>query len=139
MLHNPSQVLDKPLIVTTRAQLKGYGLTRYQATKITQDLTPISKQGRTYIYLVSDAIGSIRTALTNSRLKSLTRQQLLNVLDNLLARLDNVIILPFDATPSSHPEIGVLAKQLLKAISNTNTTLVSLKATAATINGKYKK
>jgi hypothetical protein len=139
MLHNYSQVLDKSLSVTNRVQLKGYGLTRYQATKITQDLTPISKQDRTYVYSVSDAIGSIRTALTNSRLKSLTRQQLLNVLDILLVQLDNIVTLPFNATSSSHPEIGDLTKQLLKARSITNTTLVSLKARVATINGKYKK
>jgi hypothetical protein len=139
MLHNSIQVVNKSLIVTTRVQLKGYGLTRYQATKITQNLTPISKQGRTYVYSVSDAIGSIRSALTNSRLKPLTRQQLLDALDSLIARLDNLITLPFNATSSTHPEIGDIAKQLLKAISSANTTLVDLKATAATINGKYKK
>lgn len=139
MLHNSSKELDESLVVTTRAQLQGYGLSRYQVTKITRELTPVTKKGRAYVYLVSEAISSIRATLSGSRLKPLTRQQLLVVLDNLLARLSNIINLPFNVTSSSHPEIGNITKQLLRSMSDTNKTLVSLKATAATINGKYKK
>jgi hypothetical protein len=139
MLHNSSKALDESLVVTTRVQLQGYGLSRYQVTKITQALTPVTKKGRAYVYLVSEAISSIRATLSGSRLKPLTRQQLLVVLDNLLARLSNIITLPFNAASSSHPEIGNIAKQLLRAMSDTDRTLVSLKATAANINGKYKK
>jgi hypothetical protein len=139
MLHNSIEALDESLIVTTRIQLQGYGLSRYQVTKITQALTPVTKKGKAYVYLVSEAISSIRATLSGSRLKPLTRQQLLVVLDNLLARLSNVITLPFNAASSSHPEIGNIAKQLVKAMSDTDRVLVSLKATAANINGKYKK
>ena len=139
MLHNSSKALDESLVITTRVQLQGYGLSRYQVTKITQDLTPVTKKGRAYVYLVSEAISSIRATLSGSRLKTSTRQQLLVVLDNLLARLSNIIILPFNAASSSYPEIGNIAKQLLRAMSDTDRTLVSLKATVATINGKYKK
>ncbi len=139
MLHNSSKALDESLVVTTRVQLQGYGLSRYQVTKITQALTPVTKKGRAYVYLVSEAISSIRATLSGSRLKPLTRQQLLVVLDNLLARLSNIITLPFNAASSSHPEIGNIAKQLLRAMSDTDRTLVSLKATVAIINGKYKK
>jgi hypothetical protein len=139
MLHSSSKALDESLVVTTRVQLQGYGLSRYQVTKITQTLTPVNKKGRAYVYLVSETISSIRITLSGSRLKPLTRQQLLVVLDNLLARLSNIIILPFSAASSSHPEIGNIAKQLLRSMSDTDRTLVSLKATVATINGKYKK
>jgi hypothetical protein len=41
-------------------------------------------------------------------------------------------------TESTHPEIGKQIKQLSKAMSATNKTLDELKATAATINRKYK-
>lgn len=139
MLHNSSRTLDESLVVTTRIQLQGYGLSRYQVTKITQKLNPVTKKGRAYVYLVSEAIASIRVTLSGSRLKPLTRQQLIVVLDNLLARLSNVITLPFNAASSSHPEIGDIVKQLLRAMSDTDRTLVSLKATAANITGKYKK
>jgi hypothetical protein len=139
MLHSSSNALDKSLVVTTRFQLQGYGLSRYQVTKITQVLTPVNKKGRAYVYLVSEAISSIRFTLSGSRLKLLTRQQLIVVLDNLLARLNNVITLPFNAASSSHPEIGNIAKQLLRAMSDTDRDLVSRKAIAANINGKYKK
>ena len=139
MLHNSSKALDESLVVTTRVQLQGYGLSRYQVTKITQALTPVTKKGRAYVYLVSEAISSIRATLSGSRLKPLTRQQLLVVLDNLLSRLSNITTLPFNAASSSHPEIGNIAKQLLRAMSDTDRTLVSLKATVTTINGKYKK
>ncbi len=139
MLHNPSELFAESSIVTTRIQLQGYGLTRYQATKITQELTPTAKKGRTHLYLVGDVITSIRTTLECPRIKLLTRQQLLNILNYLLPRLGNLIQIPFNAASSSHPEIGDLAKQLLRAMSDTDRTLVSLKATAATINGKYKK
>ena len=139
MLHNSGEALDESLVVTTRVQLQGYGLSRYQVTKITQKLTPVTKKGRAYVYLVGETISSIRLTLASSRLKLLTRQQLLVVLDNLLARLSNIITLPFNAASSSHPEISNVAKQLLRAMSDTDRTLVSLQATVATINGKYKK
>jgi hypothetical protein len=139
MLHSSSKALDESLVVTTRVQLQGYGLSRYQVTKITHKLNPVTKKGRAYVYLVSETISSIRFTLSGSRLKPLTRQQLIFVLDNLLARLNNVITLPFNAASSSHPEIGDIAKQLLRAISDTDIALVNLKATAANVNGKYKK
>jgi hypothetical protein len=129
---------NQSTVITTRVQLQGYGLTRYQSTKITQGLTPASKKGRTYIYLVSDVISSIRNYIDYPRVKPSTRQQLITVLDSLLERLGNVISLPINTTLSSHPEIGELTKQLFKAMSATDKTLIELKATAATINGKYK-
>jgi hypothetical protein len=129
---------NQSTVITTRVQLQGYGLTQYQSTKITQGLTPTSKQGRTYIYLVSDVISSIRNYVDYPRVKPSTQQQLTTVLDSLLERLGNVISLPINTTLSSHPEIRELTKQLFKAMSATDKTLIELKATAATINGKYK-
>ena len=72
MLHNSGEALDESSVVTTRVQLQGYGLSRYQVTKITHKLTPVTKKGRAYVYLVSEAISSIRLTLAGSRLKLLT-------------------------------------------------------------------
>ena len=44
MLHDSSRALDESLVVTTRIQLQGYGLSRYQVTKITQKLNPVTKK-----------------------------------------------------------------------------------------------
>jgi hypothetical protein len=126
-------------IVTTRTQLQGYGLTRYQATKITKLLTPTSRQGRTYNYLVTETIGSIRTDLSSPLLKLINRQRLVVVLEILLERLSNIIPLVAGSDATSHPALGRLTQQLMNAISVTDKSLVDLKATAANINGKYKK
>ena len=139
MQPNHQEDIQKSIIQTSRIQLKGYGLTRYQAIKITQPLTPISRQGRTYIYSINDVISSIRNTLSNPRIKPQTKNQLTTLLTSLLERLGNVIPLPFNLGKSSHPEIGELTKQLLRAISVTDQNLAELKATAANINSKYHK
>jgi hypothetical protein len=54
----------------------------------------------------------------------------------LLERLGNVIEVPFDRP--TNPEINQLAKKLTQAITNTDTVLAELKATAATIKAKYR-
>ena len=119
----------------TRQQLKGYGTSRYLATALTKNLTPVAKQGRAYAYSLTDVIISMREYLQRPRIKSTTRQNLFEILPVLLERLGNVIPVPFgDAT---HPEISQLAKQLTQAMSDTDRVLAELKATAATLKAKY--
>ncbi len=139
MLPNSQKNIQQSLTTTTRSQLQGYGLTRYQSIKVTHSIIPISRQGRTYIYRVNDVISTIRNTLENPRLKPITKRQLTTLLDSLLERLGNVIPLAYNLASANHPEIGELTKQLITAMAATDKNLVELKATAANINGKYRK
>jgi hypothetical protein len=121
--------------VTTRLQLRGYGATRYQAEAITKNLTSVSKQGRAYVYPVSDVVASIKEYLQRPRIQPATRQILEAVCHALLERLGNVIEVPFGH--GTHPEINKLARQLTQSMSRTDSALAELKATAATIKAKY--
>lgn len=121
--------------VTTRLQLQGYGTTRYQAEEITKNLTSVANQGRAYAYPVSDVVASIREYLQRPRIQPATRQILEAVLQALLERLGNVIEVPFGR--STNPEINKLARQLTQAMSDTNSALAELKATAAMTKAKY--
>ena len=120
---------------TTRKQLQGYGASRYLATVLTKDLTPVTKQGRAYAYVLSDVIISIREYKKRPRIKPTTSQTLENILRSLLERLGNVIQVPFNH--GTDPEISQLAKQLIQAMSDTDSVLVELKATTANIKAKY--
>jgi hypothetical protein len=120
---------------TTRQQLQGYGASRYYAIKLTKHLIPVSRQGKAYVYALSDVIQSLRDNLERSRIKPKTRQTLEQILQLLLARLGNVLEVPFGRANTS--EVNQLAMRLSKAMSQTDTTLAALKATAATIKGKY--
>jgi tRNA/tmRNA/rRNA uracil-C5-methylase (TrmA/RlmC/RlmD family) len=121
---------------TTRKQLQGYGATRYLATRVTKNLTPINTKTRAYVYLLNDVIKAIRDYLQRSRIKPKTARTLTIILKLLLERLGNVIEVPFDRP--TNPEINQLAKKLTQAITNTDTVLAELKATAATIKAKYR-
>lgn len=119
---------------TTRKQLTGYGASRYQATALTKNLTPVAKQGKAYAYSLTDVIISIREYLQRPRIKPTTRQTFEDILPVLLERLSNVIPVSFGS--STHPEISQLAKQLTQAMADIDNALAELKATAATIKAK---
>lgn len=121
--------------ITTRKQLQGYGASRYHARTLTKNLTPVAKQGTAYTYSLSDAIVSIREYLERPRIKPATRQILAAILQVLQERLGNVIEVPFNRATNS--EISQLAKQLTRAVSDTDMALAELKSTAATIKAKY--
>ena len=120
---------------TTRKQLQGYGASRYLATVITKNLTPVTKQGKAYAYALTDVIISIREYKKRPRIKPKTSQTLENILRSLLERLGNVIQVPF--SHGTDPEISELAKQLVQAMSDTDSVLAEFKATVATIKAKY--
>ena len=121
--------------LTTRKQLKGYGASSYHAEVITKNVTEVAKEGRAYVYTVSDVIISIREYLQRPRVKPASRQILEGILQVLLERLSNVIEVPFGR--ATDPEINKLARQLIQSMSKTNSTIAELKATAATIKAKY--
>ena len=121
---------------TTRKQLQGYGATPYQARALTQSLSRIStEQSRSYSYFISDVITSIRQYLQRPRIQKTTHQKLEFILEALLERLGNVI--EISVGRSNDTEISKLARNVMKAMAQTDQTLVELKATAATIKGKY--
>lgn len=120
---------------TTRRQLQGYGVSRYYATKLTKHLTPLCRQGKAYVYALSDVIQSLRDNIERSRIQPKTRLTLEQILQLLLARLGNVLEVPFSRANTS--EVSKLARHLSQAMSQTDTTLAALKATAATIKGKH--
>jgi hypothetical protein len=120
---------------TTRRQLQGYGVSRYYAIALTKNLTPIARQSNAYVYTLSDVIKSLRDHLERSRIKAKTRQTLEQILQVFLERLGNVLEVPFGRANAS--EVSKLAMRLSQAISKTDVTLAALKATAATMKGKY--
>ena len=132
-LSKPKEMNEEKL--TTRRQLQGYGASSYHAEVITKNLTLVAKQGRTYIYAVSDVIVSIRDYLQRPRVKPTSRQVLEGVLQALLERLNNVVEVPFGC--ATDPEINKLARQLSQSMSDTDSALAELEATAATIKSKY--
>ncbi|MEP0871493.1 hypothetical protein NDA01_16915 [Trichocoleus desertorum AS-A10] len=121
--------------ITTRKQLQGYGATTYQARVLTQSLSPVATQGKTYTYEITGVIASIREYLQRPRIKLVTCQKLESVLEALLNQLGNIIAIPFGK--SSDLEISRLAKNLIQSMAKTDQALAELKATAATIKGKY--
>lgn len=120
---------------TTRKQLQGYGASHYLAYSLTKNLTSVTKQGRAYAYVPRDVIVSIREYKKRPRIKPTTSQTLEIILRSLLERLGNITEVPF--TRGTDPEMSEIAKQLIQAMSDTDSVLAELKATAATIKAKY--
>ncbi|MDJ0583432.1 hypothetical protein [Crocosphaera sp.] len=118
---------------TTRKQLRGYGLSTYLATAITQNLTPIHKEGRILIYNLNEVIAAIRKYLSKTQIKPQTRITLESLLETLLQRMNNVISIPF--TQTSDPQLSLLAQQAFKSMRSAETHFAQMKATLATIKG----
>ena len=138
MINHQTKTIKLPKLVT-RSQLKGYGTSSYHARIITKNLIPVTKQKRANAYLLNDVITALKDYLKRPRIKTKSRENLRQVLKTLLERLGNVLVVPFHQESSTHPEISQLAKQLTKAMSDTDRHLAELKANVATINGKSTK
>lgn len=119
---------------TTRAQLKGYGLSDYLATALTKSLNPARKERNTHHYALNEVIASVRAYQERERVKPKTRHSLNALLNNLQERQDNLIAVPF--TNGTDKELSDLAKRAYRTLSKTGKTLSDLKAEAATIKGK---
>jgi hypothetical protein len=120
----------------TRNQLQAYGMSIYQAVTVTQNLTPLGKEGRSNTFALTEVIDSIRKRLNIVRLKLSTRNILGLTLSYLLDRLGNIVEVPF--IQSENPEIQKAGAQLLRAIAQTDATLADLQAEALEIKAKYK-
>jgi hypothetical protein len=120
----------------TRKQLQAYGMSSYQAVTVTQNLTPLGKEGRSNTFNLADVIDSIRTRLSIDRIKLSTRDTLSSTLNQLLERLGNIITIPF--VQSENSEIQRAGAQLLQSIARTDATLADLNAEAIAIQSKYK-
>ncbi len=120
----------------TRTQLKGYGISYYQAKAVTKNLVPIGQEKRTNIYYLPDAIASIKEYLAKPQIKEKTRQSLIAVLPKLIQQLDNVTSMIFDK--GTDPELSKLSKNLLLQVTKTEQSLIKAKAQVATLQGKYK-
>lgn len=121
----------------TRNQLKGYGASYYQAKVVTKNLVLIGKEKNTNIYVLSDAIASIKEYLVKPRIKAQTRQSLVSVLPKLIQQLDNVTPMIFGNR--TDPELSKLSKKLFLQATKVEQNLIKAKARVATLQGKYKK
>ncbi|GFE71891.1 hypothetical protein [Chroococcus sp. FPU101] len=118
---------------TTRAQLKGYGLSNYLATALTKSLKSVRKERNTHHYAINEVIINVRAYKEGKRVKSKTRFCLNALLNTLIERQDNFYVIPF--SNSTDKELGELAKRAYRTLSKTVKTLSVLKAEAATIKG----
>ena len=121
----------------TRTQLKGYGISSYQAKVVTRNIVPIGKENNTNIYSLPDAIASIKEYLAKPRIKAKTRQSLDSILPKLIQQLDNITPIIFDN--GTDPELSKLSKKLFMQVTKTEQSLINAKAQVATLQGKYKK
>lgn len=133
---NVSQAKANSVIeAITRKQLRGLGASRYHAIKVTERLSPIDRQGNSYLYPINEVITSIRTYRERPRLKPETHTKLETVLDTLSSVLGNVAYI------SSPNKLGSptnqFSQQLLQAMSKTDTALATLKLDAAEIKSEY--
>ena len=119
---------------TTRLQLRGYGMSQYQAIVITKKLGVIGKENRAYTYSLTDVIDSIRNYLNRPHIKAKTRQNLETILPVLLNRLGNVVQVPF--FPGTDMELSKLTKQLFYTMREADTQQAEVKAIVATLRGR---
>ncbi len=125
--------LELDLQSVTRAQLVGYGASRYQASVITRSLQSIGSLGRAYTYDLRQVIQAIRVYAAQPRTRLATKACLADILKQLTARLDNLVIFVAQQPTS---EIGALAQTLLQTMHLKEQQLVELEAIAATHRGK---
>lgn len=115
---------------TTRKQLRGYGASRYLSRKLTASLSPVTKSGNAYVYVIGEVIVAIRAYGAKARIQLTTKEVLEKILTQLLAQLDNVVPL---VPNSGKAEVSNVAQQLLSRMRHTDKALAEMKATVASI------
>lgn len=130
--HNLAETLTS---VVTRQQLKGYGLSAYHAKVLTQSLERAGKLGNSYTYSLESVCQSIKTYLQKTKIKKTTRAALEHTLTALLARINNVISVPFNQS-SGDSEFKEIYKELVAATTAKNKAIAKLDAIAASVRGK---
>ena len=126
----------KSTIYTTRNQLKGYGASYYQAMIVTKKLIPVDRHQNTNIYSLPEVIISIKEYLQKPKVKQKTRQALKSILPLLVARLDNIIPVPFSR--EANRELSTLTRNLFFKLQNLERNLTESKAITSTIKRKHK-
>lgn len=121
----------------TRNQLKGYGISHYQAKVVTRNIVPICKEKNTNIYPLSNTIVSIKEYLDKPRIIEKTRKSLVAVLPKLIEQLDNIA--PLILNNGTDPEFSKLSKKLFMQVTKTEQSLIKAKQKVANIQGKYQK
>ncbi len=113
---------------TSRRQLQGYGLSKFQSRAITQQLVYCDRQGQAYLYELREVIASIRDYIQRPRVKQSTKTKLATVLDLLLQRLDNVTPGLFGAETT---ELGEMTRSLMRTMAKSDQQLAEMKAMVA--------
>ena len=122
-------------LTTTRKQLRGYGASRYLARRLTNSIEPVAKAGSAYVYSLEETVTAIRKYRQRRRVQQATKATLDRILDELLARLGNVV----EFVPGSDgSEIGRLARQTVKAMRQTDKALAEMKATVASMGQRVR-
>ena len=113
---------------TSRRQLQGYGLSRFQSRAVTQQLTHCDRQGQAYLYEIREVITSIRNYVQRPRVQPETKSKLAMVLNLLLQQLGNV-------TPafagSATTELGEMTRSLMRTMVKSDQQLAEMKAVVA--------
>jgi hypothetical protein len=115
----------------TRYQLMGFGATKHQATELTKALTPVSKQGRSNLYSLTEMGEAIASRLNNCRIRKATRTALEQLQTTLNGLTVNIVSVPFGAPQD---EMTDAVKQLMRSVSNPKT--LGHKMKAAELTGK---
>jgi hypothetical protein len=120
---------------TTRNQLKGYGLSSYQAIAVTKSLSPIAQEKRLNCYALGDVIAEIQRRITNRRIALKNRLGLEKTLKELLLRFNsNVVSMPF--SPKSESTLEQTSREAFKAFNSLNEYESEIKSVIATLQGK---
>jgi hypothetical protein len=118
----------------TRRQLRGYGCSVYLARQVTQGIKPMARVKSANVYPLSVVIAALRSYQQKSRIKQSTKTLIAQVLPELLARLGNVVQVPF--AWQGDDELRGLVAGLGNAIQATDAVVAQMKAQVAEIKGK---
>ncbi|OPF15953.1 hypothetical protein B1L04_26565 [Microcystis aeruginosa KW] len=120
---------------TTRNQLKGYGLSSYQAIAVTKSLSPIAKEKCLNCYALGAVITEIKKRLNNRRINPQNCLVLEKTLKELLLRFNsNVVYLPFSL--KSEPILEKSSREAFTAFNSLNDYEREIKSVIATLQGK---
>jgi hypothetical protein len=120
---------------TTRNQLKGYGLSSYQAIAVTKSLLPIAQEKRLNCYALGDVITSVQRRITNRRIALKNRLVLEKILKELLLRFNsNVVSISF--SPKSELISEQTSREAFRAFNSLNEYEGEIKSVIATLQGK---
>ena len=123
-------------VMISRAQLRGYGASRYLARALTESLKPMGKQGNSYLYRLPEVMKAIKTYLLKPKIHQTTRQVLQHIWNELAPQMQNVMAVPFDA--GGDPELRKLCLQVMQSKAEFDRKLSRAKGLLASRRGGKK-